>query len=92
MGKVLRRVLTARKSLSLRSISENTGIPYPTLHAWKDGRPPKNLQVVKVLADYLGLSLLELLFDERQSSEETTRADRYQITVKRVRSKGSSEE
>ncbi len=63
IGPVLKRILKARR-LRLKEVSQETGIPYSTLHTWYENRSPKDLVRAQLLADYLGISLHELLFDQ----------------------------
>jgi transcriptional regulator with XRE-family HTH domain len=69
IGPVLKRVLRVR-GLRLKEVSKATGIPYSTLHTWYENRQPKDILKAQVLADFLKLTLHELLFDQPDSREQ----------------------
>ncbi|MCT4641817.1 MAG: helix-turn-helix domain-containing protein [Bacteriovoracaceae bacterium] len=58
---ILQKKMIERR-LSLRLLSRETNIPYSTLFSWREGRPPKDMVKAKRLADYLEISLDELMF------------------------------
>lgn len=60
-------------------MSEATGISISLLSDWKEGRLPngKNLPKLQLLADYLDLSLSQLLFSKK---EQNSRAITLQST------------
>jgi transcriptional regulator with XRE-family HTH domain len=61
MDKNLRQIL-ALKNISLKSLSEEVGIPASTIHGWLNGVPPKNVHEIKKIADYFGLTVDALCF------------------------------
>lgn len=65
LGTNLKHILKARR-LSLKQISDETQIPYSTLHTWLENRQPKDIVKVKVLADYLEVDFNQLLFGESE--------------------------
>jgi len=71
LKEVLKRELKNRNE-TISFVSESTGIPSSTLHAWSVGQLPsaKNLKHIKTLCDYLKIPLSELLFNVRE--KETT--------------------
>lgn len=94
IGQVLKRLLRDQRK-TLKQVSRDTGIPYSTLHTWFENRQPKNILNVRLLAEYLGVSLHELLFgkpdhydfppappEEHKSADPFTGT--YQVTVRRV--------
>ncbi len=64
IDKVLKSLMKKR-NISLRELSLKTSIPYPTLHAWSIGRPPKDIVKLKVICDFFKISFEDLLFDEK---------------------------
>lgn len=62
IGQVLKRVLNERR-MTLKEVSEETKIPYSTLHTWLENRQPKDIVKAQTLARYFSISLEELLFD-----------------------------
>lgn len=69
IGPVLKRQLKTQH-LSLKEVSLKTGIPYSTLHTWLENRHPKDIIKVQKLADYLGLTLQQLVFDSPHFEHE----------------------
>lgn len=65
IGQTLKNLLRS-KGLSLKQVSVQTGIPNSTLHTWLENRQPKDILKVKRLADFLGVSLHELLFGVKE--------------------------
>lgn len=72
IGQVMKRLLLAQRK-SLKEVSRDTGIPYSTLHTWLENRQPKDILKTQALADYLGISLHQLLFDQLDSRDEKPR-------------------
>jgi transcriptional regulator with XRE-family HTH domain len=60
---VLSRIIHNRR-LGVREISKATGVSPSSLHEWLAGRAPRNPLQIKAVANHLGVSLDELLFDE----------------------------
>lgn len=94
MKKTFHKILKDNfKDKNLSELSRQLEIPRSVLQDWiKDEREPsfKNLDYLKRLADYLGLSLDELLTGETQVkllSAVTFEDDgkRYQILINRVK-------
>jgi transcriptional regulator with XRE-family HTH domain len=71
IGSVIKRLLREQRR-TLKEISRETGIPYSTLHTWQENRQPKDIIKTQKLADYLGITLHELLFDQEDSHETKT--------------------
>lgn len=91
LSQVLKREL---KGKVLSRIARDVGISVSIIHDWySSARRPsaKNLWQLKKLADYLGLTLEEILFDEtseRQIISSTTFVDRgvlYRINIEKVK-------
>ncbi len=68
----MKRVLLIQRK-SFKEVSRDTGIPYSTLHTWLDNRQPKDILKTKLLADYLGITLHQLLFDQLDSRDDKAR-------------------
>ena len=77
LSKVLQREL---KDETLASLEEKLGIPKTLLSEWKQGRLPagKSLAHLKTLAQYLGLSVEELLFDNKEADRDTISSMTFQ--------------
>lgn len=88
--KVLKKSL---KDKNLSIVSRELGIPRSVLQDWLHGnRSPsmKNIEAVKRLADYLSMSLDELLLGENEPStlSSTTFQDddrKYKIQISRIK-------
>lgn len=71
---VLDRELRNRKE-SIQDLAGKCKIPVSTLHNWSTGAAlpsAKNLKYVPVLADYLGLTISELLFNVKENRPEAS--------------------
>ncbi len=91
MANVLQREL---KGQVMSRVAKACGIRVGLLHDWHtSSRKPsaKNMWQLKNLADYLGLSLEEMLFDEkteRQVISSTTFSDRgitYRVNIEKIK-------
>jgi transcriptional regulator with XRE-family HTH domain len=69
-GQVLKRLLKSQRR-TLKEVSRDTGIPYSTLHTWLENRQPKDILKAQQLADYFGISLHQLLFDQPDARDES---------------------
>ena len=94
ISKVLKREFKS-KGLKLKEVSNETGISISSLADWRDGRIPsaKSLPKLQKLADYLDLSLSELMFDcnekrpEAKTLQSTTFSDggrTYRVLIERI--------
>ena len=70
--KVFRKELEKR-GLNGNSLSKKSGIPRSTIYSWLSGSYPdsRTIYSVKILADFFGISLEYLLFEENEKREET---------------------
>lgn len=91
LSQILQRELKGR---ILSRVAKDVGISVSLLHDWHSSarRPSaKNMWQLKKLADYLGLSLEEILFDEKRDREiisSTTFTDRgiqYRVNIEKVK-------
>lgn len=91
LSQVLQRELQGKV---LSRVAKEIGVSVSILHDWySSSRKPsaKNMWQLKKLADYLGLSLEQILFDEkveRQIISSTTFTDRgvqYRVNIEKVK-------
>ncbi|MBN8538727.1 MAG: helix-turn-helix transcriptional regulator [Deltaproteobacteria bacterium] len=91
LSQVLQREL---KGKVISRVAKEIGISVSILHDWySSSRKPsaKNMWHLKKLADYLGLTLEQILFDEKsekQTISSTTFSDRgvqYRINIEKVK-------
>ena len=91
LSQVLQREL---KGKVISRVAKEIGVSVSILHDWySSSRKPsaKNMWQLKKLADYLGLSLEQILFDEkseRQIISSTTFTDRgvqYRVNIERIK-------
>lgn len=91
LSQVLQREL---KGKILSRVAREVGMSVSLLHDWySSARKPsaKNLWQLKVLAEHLGLTLDEILFDDQMSKQtisSTTFSDRgvqYRINIEKVK-------
>jgi DNA phosphorothioation-dependent restriction protein DptG len=69
IGQVLKRLLKEKRT-NLKEVSRETGIPYSTLYTWQENRTPKDILKAQLLASHLGITLHELLFDQKDRRDE----------------------
>ena len=70
------KTLMYERHLSIADIAKGSGIPYPTVHSWFQGKTPRGTNMAK-LCEYLGVSRSELLTAPEQKAEaEPFRAER----------------
>lgn len=93
IGRVLTQLLATRR-LTVREVSQATGVPSSTLVEWKTNRSPRNPDQVRQVARFLGVSLHFLLFGEEDPEEplqkilmEDLFSGTFEITLKRVQIK-----
>ena len=91
LAKVLQRELEGKV---LSRVAREVGMSISLLHDWfSSARKPsaKNLWQLKLLAEHLGLSLDEILFDEQKGKQvisSTTFTDRgvqYRVNIEKVK-------
>lgn len=61
----LKDILKAKISelgIGVPTLAKNTGISRQTIANWMDGQRPRNIEQVKAVADYLGLTVDEICF------------------------------
>ena len=56
------KTMMIAKSLSLKKLSVDVGIPPSTIHGWLNGAAPKSIIDLKKVADFFGVSIDELCF------------------------------
>jgi hypothetical protein len=62
-SKKLQAYLT-HENLSIVELSNKLDVPVSTVHGWLNGVLPKNIVIIKKVANLLGKSVDELCFDE----------------------------
>lgn len=79
-AKSLRQIIESR-GLKLKTISEATGIPVSTISEWTAGREPKVSEALIKLAEFLEVSLDELILGKnfRKSQDNAVSESRIQI-------------
>lgn len=91
LSQVLHREL---KGKVISRVAKEVGISVSILHDWySSSRKPsaKNMWHLKKLADYLGMSLEEILFDEKSekqvisSTSFTDRGVQYRINIEKIK-------
>jgi transcriptional regulator with XRE-family HTH domain len=69
IGYVIKRLLKEQRR-TLKEVSRETEIPYSTLHTWYENRQPKDIIKAQRLAEFFGISLHQLLFDQEETHEQ----------------------
>ncbi len=90
----LKKILKA-KDLTMAQLARATKVPKTTLANWMAGTPPKNLDQLKAVADYLEISIDELCYSVkptasekpslRQVVEDEVLAGVYEVVLRRYR-------
>lgn len=87
LGENLKRIF-AEKDLKVTGTARKVGMHKSTLHGYCNGVVPRNLIQLRNLADFLGISLGELLFGGAESvvaaTNEFAVEGRYEVIVRRV--------
>jgi transcriptional regulator with XRE-family HTH domain len=93
-GTVLKKIIQERR-LTLREIANGSGVPATTIAEWSNNRTPKNPLQVKKVAEFLGVSVHYLLFEEEDKQEPLQKILKedffkgtFEISIKRVNIKG----
>lgn len=95
LAQVLQRELKGRV---ISKVAKEVGLRVSLLHDWHSAaRAPsaRNMDQARKLANYLGLTLEELLFDERtdreviSSTSFTDRGVQYRVNIEKLRKGGS---
>ena len=63
LGKILKKKLHDEE-IKITVLSKATRVPLQTLHNWLAGQKPRDIDQVKRVSDYLGVSLNYLCFGE----------------------------
>ena len=79
----------------MKEISKGSAVSISTLHEWLAGRSPRNPLQIKAVANFLGVTLDELLFDEspklKTQSSNTNQIETleglFEISLRRVQEK-----
>lgn len=86
IGKILKNLVNQKK-VDLKQVSIETGIPYSTLHAWTENRPPKNLIQLKKLSEYFNISIDKLIFNQEDSNFNNLFTGKFEIHIKKINEK-----
>lgn len=66
------KLLLKEKDLTVAQLSRSCKVSQKTLHEWISGRSPRNLNHVKSVADYLGVTLDFLIFGLENKKDPNT--------------------
>ena len=80
LQRTLKKILRER-DIKLVQLSRATKVAVATLNNWLGGQPPRNISQVKAVADHFGISLDELLYDQRPRVEESFEKHREEINA-----------
>lgn len=92
IGEVFKKALKDR-GLTLREVSQGSGVSISTLSEWSGNRKPKDPTQAQRVAKFLGLSLHYFLFGEPDSQEkinlsqifkENVFEGTFEVSVKRI--------
>lgn len=57
--------LIKSKGITVAVLAKQTGVPAKTLYSWLSSQSPRNLNQLKGVADYFGVTLEFLIFNEQ---------------------------
>ena len=85
--------LIKSKSITVAGLSKQTGIPAKTLYSWLQNQSPRNLNQLKSVADYFGVTLEFLLFNEQPKKEinsfehysEEINAGQFEVILRKIK-------
>ena len=69
------------KDIKVSQLSRATKIPQTTLQNWIQGHPPKNINQIKAVADYFGVTLDYLCFGISPKTEDLFESKREEINA-----------
>lgn len=86
------------KGIGIPTLSKKTGISRKTIANWADGQKPQNLEQVKLVADFFGLTIDELCFgpslkvkipekSELEKHRDEINAGVFEVVLRRVSKK-----
>lgn len=91
IGANLRKIIKDRR-LTLKEISLATGVPSTTIAEWTNNRAPKNPVQMKLVANFLEVSIHYLLFGEEDTQEPINKilkedffSGTFEINIRRVK-------
>ena len=79
LNKVLDNLMHTRR-LKLSTLAKATGVPAQTISNWLSGQNPQNLDQVKKVANYFGVSVDHLCFGETKEMK-ATEIEEYQDEI-----------
>jgi transcriptional regulator with XRE-family HTH domain len=80
LDKVLKSKLQKR-GVKITQLSKATKVPLQTLHNWLSGQKPRDIDQVKRVADYFGVSINSLCFDEIEKTSRDLKDFKEEILV-----------
>jgi len=85
-------ILIEKHRLNVSRLAELTGVNVQTLHNWIGGQNPKNIEQVKVIADFFNVSLEYLCFGEIEQSKNSINQYQdeistgvYEVVLRRIK-------
>lgn len=97
LQKNLKRIL-ADHDLTAAQLSRKTGVPKATVGDWLAGGIPRDLRKVKLVADFLGLTVDQLCFGDGLANQEPIeqhldeiRAGLFEVVLRRPKRGGQSQ-
>lgn len=98
MALQLRDILRAKlkeQGIGVPTLAKKTGISRKTIENWIDGQKPQNLEHVKKVAEYFGMTVDELCFgptlkptltiSELENHREEINAGVFEVVLRRVK-------
>jgi transcriptional regulator with XRE-family HTH domain len=64
--------LLKEKGITITFLAKNSGVPLQTIHGWLSGSKPKNIDQVKIIADYFNVTIDYLCFAISSTGRQET--------------------
>ena len=75
--KIILKTLLKEADVTASQLARATNIPVQTIHNWLTGTAPRNLNQVKLIADYFNVSVDYLCFGTQEIKQKKSEIDKY---------------
>lgn len=63
------REILSRKKISQKDVADSLNIPFTTISTWANGKSYPRIDRMELLAEFLGVSRIELMYDKNEQSK-----------------------
>lgn len=77
------KLLFKEKETTVSNVSRITEIPIQTIHNWMNGHQPQNIEYLKKLSEYFGLTIDEICFSSSSEvlKSKSNTIDKYEDEI-----------